>query len=400
MWVVRRLREAGHEALFAGGCVRDMLLRRRCSDYDVATDATPQQVKRLFPRVLLIGAKFGVAVVLRGGRKVEVATFRSDVSYSDGRRPDAVRFSSPREDALRRDFTINGMFFDPIGRKVIDYVGGRRDLDRGVVRTIGTPDDRFGEDYLRMLRAMRFAVRLGFRIEPATAAAVREHAAKITGISGERVYDELYTMLAAGSAGEALRRLDELGLARHVLGELFVPDLLWPAAVARVGKVASRKDLTLTFGALLGELSGGAIGTLTRRWGASNELRDAVRWLSSHLGEWGRVAEMSLAGFRRLAGHEQFGRLRVLWRVEEQRATGGRKSVAAVTRQSKAIPPGEPALPAPLVTGLDLLTMGVPEGPRLGRLLRAAYDAQLNRTLRTRAAALAWVRRHMDDSHE
>ncbi|HOF19074.1 MAG TPA: CCA tRNA nucleotidyltransferase, partial [Phycisphaerae bacterium] len=153
-WVVRRLREAGFQALFAGGCVRDMLLGIRCNDYDVATDAVPDQVRALFGRVLLVGAKFGVAMVLHRGRKVEVTTFRSDLSYSDGRRPDGVRFSTPEEDARRRDFTINGMFYDPLDGRVIDFVGGRDDLRRRVLRTIGRADERFAEDYLRMLRAV------------------------------------------------------------------------------------------------------------------------------------------------------------------------------------------------------------------------------------------------------
>jgi len=205
LWVLRRLRSAGFQALLAGGCVRDMLLGVRSVDYDVATDATPRQVKRLFRHVLLVGAKFGVAMVIHRGRKVEVTTFRSDLSYSDGRRPDAVRFSTARQDAQRRDFTMNGMFYDPVADEVVDYVGGRKDLKAGIVRTIGRPDKRFAEDYLRMLRAVRFAVGLGFRIDPATAAAVRKHARGISAISGERIFDELNKMLSRDSAGEALR---------------------------------------------------------------------------------------------------------------------------------------------------------------------------------------------------
>ena len=390
LWVVRRLRRSGHQALFAGGCVRDMLLGSRCTDYDVATDATPRQVRRLFPRVLLIGAKFGVAMVIHRGRQVEVATFRSDLSYSDGRRPDGVRFASPREDALRRDFTVNGMFYDPEADEVIDYVGGREDLAARVVRTIGRADERFAEDYLRMLRAARFAVRLGFRIAPATAAAVRKRAGRIVAISGERVFDELSKMLSRPSAARAMRQMRDLKLARHVLPELFEPKRLWPGALRRVAAVAKRKDLTLTLAALFADLDPKQIGPMIRRWGASNELRDALRWLTCHVDDWRMAEDMPLADFRRLAGHGQFHRLRTLWRVREKRAGGGR-CARRVARRLKEIPAGQ-ALPEPFVTGLDLLEMHLPEGPLLGRVLREVYDAQLNLQVRTRKQALAWAR--------
>ncbi|HUT59926.1 MAG TPA: CCA tRNA nucleotidyltransferase, partial [Phycisphaerae bacterium] len=287
LWVVRQLRLAGHQALFAGGCVRDMLLELRSSDYDVATDATPQQVKKLFRHVLLVGAKFGVAMVIHRHRKVEVTTFRSDLSYSDGRRPDAVRFATPREDALRRDFTINGMFYDPIEEKVVDFVGGQKDLQRGVIRTIGDPQDRFAEDYLRMIRAVRFAVRLNFRIEQTTKAAVRKHAHHVTSISGERIFDELSKMLSRRSAARALRLMDDLDLAEAVLPDLRAAGM-WGRSVGRVHAVAKRKDLPLALGALLVELPPRTIARTVRQWGASNELRDALVWMAEHLGDWKR----------------------------------------------------------------------------------------------------------------
>ena len=389
LWVLRRLRQAGHQALFAGGCVRDMLLRRRVTDYDVATDASPSQVHGLFRRVLLVGEKFGVAMVIHRGRKVEVATFRSDLSYSDGRRPDGVRFTSPREDALRRDFTINGMFYDPVAREVIDYVGGREDLAAGVVRTIGKPDERFAEDYLRLIRAVRFAVRLGFVIAPATAAAVAKYAPKISAISGERVFDELSKMLSLRSAADALRKLAELGLAPHVLGELAGDDGLWSTAVGRVEAVAKRKDLTLALAAMLVELPARAVAGMIRRWGASNDRRDAIVWLGKHLDDWQELKGMDLACFRKLAGHGQFARLRALWRAEAQRACGRADATSRlVTRRLKEIPGGE-ALPEPLLTGTDLMGMGLTSGPAMGRMLAEAYDAQLNLEVRTRKEAVA-----------
>jgi poly(A) polymerase len=391
LWVLRRLRTAGHQALFAGGCVRDMLLGRRVTDYDVATDASPDQVRGLFRRVLLVGEKFGVAMVIHGGRKVEVATFRSDLSYSDGRRPDGVRFSGPREDALRRDFTINGMFYDPVAREVIDYVGGRDDLAAGVIRTIGNPDERFAEDYLRLVRAVRFAVRLGFDIAPGTAAAVAKFAPKIAAISGERIFDELSKMLSLPSAAEALRKLAELGLAAHVLGGLAGDEKLWATAVDCVSAVAGRKDLTLALAAMLGELPARTVAGMTRRWGASNDLRDAIVWLSEHRDDWRALGEMPLSSFRKLAGHEQFARLRTLWRVRAGLAAGTARAEAIgrlVTRRLRQIPGHEP-LPEPLVTGADLIAMGLAPGPALGKALREAYDAQLNLEVATRREALA-----------
>ena len=367
-----------------------MLLGRRCSDYDIATSATPRQVKRLFRHVLLIGAKFGVAMVIVDGRKVEVTTFRSDVSYSDGRRPDAVTFATPHEDAERRDFTINGMFHDPLTGRTIDYVGGQKDLASGVVRTIGKAADRFAEDYLRMLRAVRFTVQLDFRIDPVTAAAVRKHAGKITSISGERILDELGRMLSIGSAGRALRLMDKLGLARAILPDLFA-DGLWPRALPRVEAVAQRKDLVLTLGALLCELSPGTIQTVCRRWGASNELRDGLCFLAGHLDDWAAAPSIPLCDFKRLLANKHFHRLRVLWRLAERDQTNSIVCAKRIARRAAGIAPGRIA-PRPLLSGKDLKQLGLREGPRLGGILERLYDAQLNEVLHTRAAAMKAAR--------
>lgn len=390
LWVIRRLRAEGHEALLAGGCVRDMLLGRRSSDYDVATDATPRQVKRVFRRVLLIGAKFGVAMVIHKGRTVEVTTFRTDLSYSDGRRPDGVRFATARDDALRRDFTINGMFYDPVAGKVIDYVGGRRDLARGVIRTIGDPARRFGEDYLRMLRAVRFAVRLDFRIVPATAAAARKHAAKISSISGERVFDELSKMLAIDSAGRALRGMERAGLAEVVLGELFEAGG-WGSAVRRVEKLAGQGDLILTVGALLCDLPGKTICRIVRRWGASNELRNALCWFCAHRDDWRTADGIPLCDFKRLMANEHFARLRSLWSVRERMETSSSVCTRRIGKRAGRIDPKK-VHPVPLVDGADLKRLGLVQGPRLGRMLRRLYDEQLNEQIITRRQGLARAR--------
>src|SRR6266851_2899338 len=241
--IVNTLRKQGHQAYLAGGCVRDLLLGREPADYDVATDATPRQVMQIFPQTLAVGEQFGVVLVPesggatgapstssgqaparqaeRGKGAVEVATFRSDVSYSDGRHPDEVRFSNdPQEDVGRRDFTINGLLLDPLTNEVLDYVGGREDLKAGIVRTIGEPQHRFAEDKLRMLRAVRFAARFEYRIDPATLAAIRRLAVQIHRVSRERVREELTKMLTEGHARSAFERLDESGLLKEVLPEI------------------------------------------------------------------------------------------------------------------------------------------------------------------------------------
>src|SRR4030088_2569360 len=222
--IVSTLRKQGHQAYLAGGCVRDLLLSREPADYDVATDATPQQVMEIFPQTFAVGAQFGVVLVplpknesgasaVGADEKVpvvEVATFRSDVGYSDGRHPDEVRFSKdPREDVQRRDFTINGLLVDPVTNEVLDFVGGRKDLENGIVRTIGEPAHRFGEDKLRMLRAVRFAARFEYRIDPATLAAIQRLAPQIHQVSRERVRDELTRMLTEGRARRAFELLDK-----------------------------------------------------------------------------------------------------------------------------------------------------------------------------------------------
>jgi tRNA nucleotidyltransferase/poly(A) polymerase len=392
LWVVRRLRSAGHQAFFAGGCVRDMLLGVRSTDYDVATDATPRQVRRLFPRVLLVGAKFGVAMVLHRGDKVEVTTFRSDAASSDGRRPDAVTFTSAERDARRRDFTINGLFYDPLSGEVIDYVGGRGDLKKGIIRTIGPARQRFAEDHLRMIRAVRFAVRLGFAVAPATGSAIRRYAPHIRQISGERIFDEMGKMLSRPSAAQALAALHRYGLAQQVLPELFEQPGLWDQARSAVEAVAARKDIVLALAALLGRLPPATITGILRRWGASNALRSALCWMAERLDLWPQAAELPLSGFKRLMSSPHFDRLRHLWRFLETCATGRTVCAAKIARRARSIP-ADRISPRPLVTGSDLKELGFPEGPHLGKTLRAIYEAHLNEQITTRPQALAMARR-------
>ena len=389
--VVRRLRKAGHEALLAGGCVRDMLLGHRPADYDVATSATPRQVKRIFGHVLMVGAKFGVAMVILDRRTVEVTTFRSDLSYSDGRRPDGVKFVSTREDAQRRDFTINGIFYDPISDKVIDYVGGRADLTGGVIRAIGDPRRRFAEDYLRMLRAVRFSGRFGFRIDRTTAEAIKHRAGRITQISGERIREELEKMLADPSAAATLKRLYKLGLAEAILPEMFEKSGIWPVSLKRVEALGHRCDVLLTLAAMLCGLAAKDIRGIVRRWGGSNDMRNSLVWISEHLQDWQTINDASLAELKRLLAHRDFRRLEVLWRIEERAATDGESRFRTMRRRIKQIDTKQ-ITPPPLITGKDLKGMGVVEGPMFGRILRAVYEAQLNEQITDRREAMRMAR--------
>ena len=390
LWVIRRLRRAGFEALLAGGCVRDMLLGVRPSDYDVATDANPQQVRRLFKRVVMVGAKFGVTMVLRDKRAIEVATFRSDLSYSDGRRPDKVVFSSPREDALRRDFTINGMFMDPVGREVIDYVDGQSDLAKHIVRAIGSPDERFAEDYLRMLRAVRFTARLGFALDRGAARAIRRHAPNIRSISGERIREELEKMLSGPHSEQAMALTSELGLVEPIFGA--VAEEAWRGAMDRLARLAGQRDATLSLAAILAGAGAGTIRRLTRHWGASNEMRNTLLWLTRHVDAWQAAAEMPLPDFKRLMAHPAWNQLRKLWRAEELRRTGRDAAGRRAARRASGIDPRQ-VRPAPLITGEDLKEMGFREGPPLGRALGALYDLQLAEEIRTRRQAMEQARR-------
>ena len=390
--VVRKLRSAGHEALLAGGCVRDMLLGHRPTDYDVATSATPKQVKKLFRRVLMVGAKFGVAMVIQQRRRIEVATFRTDLSYSDGRRPDAVKFVSAKEDALRRDFTINGIFYDPLDQRVVDYVDGQKDLQAGIIRAIGKADRRLSEDYLRMLRAVRFAGRLSFRIDPATARAIRRHARRISEISGERVREELEKMFAHRSAGRAVKELHDLGLLAAILPELPAKGASWQAALRRAGAVGRHRNALLMLSALLCELPRADLKKICRRWGTSNRTRDSLIWIADHLDDWPAMVDASLARIKRILAHPAADVLQTLWRVRERAETGKTVCTKAIGRRVARIDP-EQVAPAPVVNGSDLKRLGVPEGEQLGRALAKLYEEQLNEQFPSRREALARARR-------
>ncbi|MBN1361190.1 MAG: CCA tRNA nucleotidyltransferase [Sedimentisphaerales bacterium] len=393
--IVRCLQEHGFEALLAGGCVRDMLLGHKPKDYDVATNAKPKEVVQLFPRTLTVGVKFGVVIVLMRHSQVEVATFRSEAGYRDGRHPDEVEFTHAAEDAGRRDFTINGMFYDPLAEQVIDYVGGQADLDRKIVRTIGDPQERFAEDYLRMLRAIRFSTRLGFAIEPATFDAIRDNAARITRISGERIAIELEAILVDPNRQAGTSMLFESGLADAVFPEL--PDEHRQRALAILGGLRRRVDFAL---ALAGFFAGCQADEALARCHILKLSRRTAKHLTFLLMHRGNLLDdsMSLARLKMLLARPYFWDLYELERAT-RKAEGDRQSLAALGRLRRRIRTlrGVDVRPKPLLNGHDLIRLGATPGPVLGQLAEELYIAQLEGLLHTTDQAGEWARRWLQE---
>lgn len=385
--IVRRLRDAGHQALWAGGCVRDQLLGLEPHDYDVATDARPDRVQELFRRTIAVGVSFGVVEVL-GPKplRVQVATFRSDGRYDDGRRPVAVTFSSPEEDAQRRDFTINGLFFDPMAGRVIDYVGGEADLRAGVIRAIGDPAQRFTEDKLRLIRAMRFAARFGFTIEPATAAAIRKMADQITAVSAERIADELRKMLVDPRRAAAAALLDDLGLLTAIMPELAADPAKPRLSIAVLGRLGIDITFPLGLAALAGNLSVTSASESAERLRLSNAETDRLIWLIGNRAALHDAAELPLHRFKPLLAHPGILELLALMKADRREAD------AAYCEKCLHDWPRDRIDPPPLITGDDLRALGLSPGPRFKTLLDAVRAAQLDETIHTRDEALNLVR--------
>ena len=390
--VVRRLRMAGFQAFWAGGCVRDMLRGVKPNDYDIATSAKPMEVKKLFGRALMIGAKFGVVVVLGPDTQVEVATFRCDLAYKDGRRPQSIVYSDAEHDALRRDFTINGMFYDPFEDKVIDYVGGQVDLRRKVVRSIGQARLRFREDHLRMLRAIRFACRFDFALEDSTARAIAEQAEDIKRISVERVADELLKILQDSGRARGIFLAGELGLLKVIL-----PEVDYSCAVQRLARLkgasASAGLACLLYGldqTYQPKQSGEQARAIARRFKLSSDLVEKVAWLSETVRalvvQQSNIEQISLARLKGMLASGIFDEL--IWLYS---TVGPDKAAAQLRGRCGQIAP-EDVHPAPLLNGKDLQEMGLRSGPRMGECLEALYEAQLNEQIKTKAQAQIFVR--------
>ena len=431
--IVRTLRGSGYQAYLVGGCVRDLLLGSEPADYDVTTDATPDEVMRIFPETYAVGAQFGVVLVpLPKGlvakdenEVVEVATFRSDLGYSDGRHPDQVRYGKhAREDVERRDFTINGLLMDPLTGEVLDYVGGRDDLRAGVVRTIGDAGRRFAEDKLRMLRAVRFAARFAYRIEAQTFAAILRLAPQIHQVSRERVREELTKMLTEGHARRAFLLLEESGLLREVLPEIssmkgveqppqFHPEgdvfvhtlglldklpqpcsatLAWGALLHDVGKPATfrvadriRFDGHVAVGMKMGQ------EILHRLRFSHDDSEQILALIDNHM-RFADVQKMKESTFKKFVRIPRFDEHIELHRIDCLASHGDLTSYN-FTREKIANTPPESVRPAPLITGHDLIDAGYQPGPRFKEILGAVEDGQLEERLRSRDEALEFVRR-------
>lgn len=417
--VVQKLHDAGHVALFAGGCVRDLLMRRRPGDYDVATDARPEQVRALFgPRkTLAVGESFGVVIVL-GPRvdgqhiKVEVATFRAEGSYPDGRRPDPneIRYTTPEEDAQRRDFTINGMFFDPLTAQVHDYVGGEADVRAGIVRAIGRPQDRMTEDKLRMLRAVRFAAVLDFELDRQTAAAVERMAPQLAVVSVERIAQELQKMLVSPHRRRAVRLIQQLGLL-----PVIVPELADIAADPEPGRWAHLLDMLdqlesasfeLALAVVLQHLPAtggeskrdrdraGSVAGVTRRLRLSNQQAERIVWLVAHQHDLDAAPTLTAARLKRVLAHPFADDLVRFLRADVAARRGDPAAIDFVDRYLAETPLSE-INPPPLLTGADLIALGLIPGPEFQSLLERVRDEQLEGRVATKNAAIALLRSWM-----
>jgi poly(A) polymerase len=421
------LRRSGFQALLVGGCVRDLLLGCEPADYDVTTDATPGQVMKLFPESVAVGAQFGVIVVPRNGLKVEVATFRSDVSYSDGRHPDSVVFSkTPQEDVQRRDFTINGLLMRHDTGEVLDFVGGQADLKAGIIRAIGEPSRRFTEDKLRMMRAVRFAARFGFTIDSVTFEAIRSLATEIHQVSAERLRDELTKLLTEGAARRGFELLEETGLLRQVLPEIAAmkgveqppqyhpegdvwihtrmmleglpkgasPTLAWGVLLHDVGKpptfqAASETGDRIRFNHHV-EVGVRMAEAICKRLRFSNEDTEQILALVDNHMKFGAVEEMrasTLKKFVRLPHFEEHLALHHLDCLFSHR----RVEAYEFVKRFLAETPPEQVRPERLLTGDDLQTLGFRPGPIFTQILGTLEDAQLEGQVRTRDEAKAFV---------
>lgn len=442
--IIRTLRARGHQGYLVGGCVRDLLLGREPADYDVSTDATPDEVMRIFPQTFAVGAQFGVVLVpLKalgmepiaepegyGGthpHAIEVATFRSDGLYTDGRHPDSVKFSRDAEhDVQRRDFTINGLMMDPLdGDRVIDYVGGRADLEAKIVRTIGDPAKRFGEDKLRMLRAVRFAARFGYRIDDETFSAIQRLASDIRQVSNERVREELTKMLTEGHAREAFELLDTSGLLKEVLPEAvkmhsveqppqYHPEGdVWIHTMLLLSMLEARCSRTLAWGALLHDIGKPPtfkvapdrirfdghveVGTrmaeeICRRLRFSNEDTEQIALLVENHLRFADVKKMKESTFKRFVRLPKFEEHLELHRIDCL-SSHGLLDLYHYTRDKMASMPAEEVRPKPLLTGHDLIAAGYVPSPQFKEILTAVEDAQLEGILRDTESAMEFVSR-------
>ncbi len=423
--LARTLKSAGHDALFAGGCVRDTLLGRKPKDYDIATCARPDEVLRLFPGSNEVGAHFGVIIAKHQGHQIEIATFRTDGNYRDGRRPDSVEFSTAEQDAKRRDFTINGLFEDPETGEIIDHVGGRADLEAGVLRAIGEPAERFREDALRLLRAVRFAEHLGFTIEAATRQALHDHAELLARISPERIRDEFSLILTSPRRRQGIEQLVESGLLKqfipefldtigcdqppqwHPEGDVYVHTLIMldmleddaplelclAVLMHDIGKPSTRTvdeaDGRIRFNAHDAEGAKMAHSILKRLRYPKRIIDDVGSMVARHM-KFMHVQDMRVAKLKRFMAEDTFQHELELHRVDCASSNGFTDNYEFLLAKREEFA-AEPLIPEPLLTGKDLIDLGLTPGPRFKEILETLQTEQLEGSILDRESALAYL---------
>ena len=425
--LVERLRAAGHEALFAGGCVRDRLLGKEAHDIDIATSARPEEIQKLFPRTVAVGAQFGVIVVLEDGGEFQVATFRSDGAYRDGRHPESVAFTNAEGDARRRDFTVNGLFFDPLTRQILDFVGGEADLRAGILRCIGDPRARFAEDKLRLIRCVRFAASLGFEIEAETWRALVERAPEITAVSAERIRDELVKIFTHPSRVRGFDLLDQSGLLAILLPEVEAlkgceqpPDFhpegdVFVHTRLMLSLLPEQVSTPLVFSVLFHDIgkpptlhidetgrirfnghesiSASMTEKIFARLRFSNaETEATVAGVKNHMA-FKDVQNMRVATLKRFLARPTIDDELELHRVDCQGSHGLLDNYDFLLRKREEFS-NEPLIPPPLITGRDLIEAGLKPGPPFKKILDTAQAMQLEGALKTKDEALAWLKQH------
>lgn len=423
--IVKKLTQAGFVAYFAGGCVRDLMMNHSAKDYDIATTASPDQVTHLFDKTIAVGKQFGVIIVVLEGHQFEVATFRREGPYRDGRHPEAVSFTSPEKDAKRRDFTINGLFFDPLKQQMIDYVGGKRDIEAKLIKTIGEPEERFEEDHLRMLRAIRFAANLSFKIEPKTWDAIKRLRNKIHSVSQERIRDELVKMLTRANTGLGLQLLSDSGLLAEILPEIeAMKGVQQPPEYHPEGDVfihtkmlldqLDHPSVVLAFGALLHDVGkpntysdeGGKIHfynhphvgvqiaekLLTRLRFSNRETADILSCIENHM-KFASVKEMRVGKLKQFVARENFETELTLHKIDCL-ASHGKLDLYHFLQEKVDEFKKEELKPKPILNGHDLLGIGIQAGPIMKEILEEAYSLQLEGKIKSKSDAAEWVKQN------
>lgn len=387
--IIRELRRRGHEAYLVGGCVRDMVMKMEPADYDIATSARPEEIVKIFPRTETIGAQFGVVLVIYHGHPFEVATFRSDDAYVDGRRPTSVSFTDAKQDVLRRDFTINGLLYDPITERVIDYVNGQADIEAKLVRAIGDPRARFEEDKLRILRAIRFGARLGYKIEPATWEAVCAMAPAIHQVSRERIREELLRILTEGQAARGIRMLEESGLRKEILPELELTDHVERSL--EMLQAGVQPDFATAV--LLHETPVDQVNGIIERLKFSRAEVHHVLALVGNLPSFYKVRSMSLSGLKRFFRLIRFEDHLELARIHGIAGGEDLEDYSYASRKHQEWTE-EDIAPRPLISGEDLILLGFVPGPQFKEILTHVEDEQLEGRLSDHSQALNFVLQH------